>query len=105
MFPVTYVIDDNRICNPQREVYFSADFELLEVLLNKSKYASCNKTVEVLLRDKKVSPDFQKRLAIAIYYDQFIKPDEVAIIVHNDEEYDIANHYFGDDSIIYAAKE
>ena len=100
-FPITYIIDDSRIYLPRESTYASADFELLEVLLNKSKYMSCNKTVKELLRDKEVSPNFQKRLAIAIYYDQFIKPDEIAIVVHNTEEYIIANHYFGEDSIIY----
>ena len=58
------------------------------------------KTSSINLDAKKEEED----LAKAIYFDLYQKPDETIFVCENDAIADVANRYFGEDSIINIKK-
>lgn len=83
-------------------VVFSEDFYPLE----DDKYQSCLCRSLNLAKEYNINVSYSDKedLAKAIYYDLYQRPDETIFVCENDEIADVANRYFGEDSIINIRK-
>lgn len=89
-------------CDPGVLVVFSEDFYPLD----DDKYQSCLcKSLNLASEyNTNVSYSDKEDLAKAIYFDLYQRPDETIFVCENDAIADVANRYFGEDSIINIRK-
>lgn len=83
-------------------VVFSEDFYPLD----DDKYQSCLCRSLNLANEYNTNVSYSDKedLAKAIYFDLYQKPDETIFVCENDAIADVANRYFGEDSIINIKK-
>lgn len=83
-------------------VVFSEDFYPLD----DDKYQSCLCRSLNLANEYNTNVSYSDKedLAKAIYFDLYQKPDETIFVCENDVIADVANRYFGEDSIINIKK-
>ena len=88
--------------NPVVFVVFSEDFYPLD----DDKYQSCLCRSLNLANEYNTSVSYSDKedLAKAIYFDLYKRPDETIFVCENDAIADVANRYFGEDSIINIKK-
>ena len=84
--------------NPVVFVVFSEDFYPLD----DDKYQSCLCRCLYLANEYNIDISYSDKedLAKAIYFDLYQRPDETIFVCENDAIADVANRYFGEDSII-----
>lgn len=89
-------------CDPGVFVVFSEDFYPLD----DDKYQSCLCRSLNLANEYNINVSYSDKedLAKAIYYDLYQRPDETVFVCENDAIADVANRYFGEDSIINIRK-
>ena len=85
-------------CDPGVLVVFSEDFYPLD----DDKYQSCLCKSLNLANEYNINVSYSDKedLAKAIYFDLYQRPDETIFVCENDAIADVANRYFGEDSII-----
>ena len=88
--------------NPVVFVVFSEDFYPLD----DDKYQSCLCRSLNLANEYNIGISYSDKedLAKAIYFDLYQRPDETIFVCENDAIADVANRYFGKDSIINIRK-
>ena len=88
--------------NPVVFVVFSEDFYPLD----DDKYQSCLCKSSNLANEYNINVSYSDKedLAKAIYFDLYQRPDETIFVCENDAIADVANRYFGEDSIINIRK-
>lgn len=88
--------------NPVVFVVFSEDFYPLD----DDKYQSCLCRSLNLANEYNIDVSYSDKedLAKAIYFDLYQRPDETIFVCENDAIADVANRYFGEDSIINIRK-
>lgn len=88
--------------NPVVFVVFSEDFYPLD----DDKYQSCLCRSLNLANEYNIDVSYSDKedLAKAIYLDLYQRPDETIFVCENDAIADVANRYFGEDSIINIRK-
>lgn len=88
--------------NPVVFVVFSEDFYPLD----DDKYQSCLCRSLNLANEYNIDVSYSDKedLAKAIYFDLYQRPDETIFVCENDAIADLANRYFGEDSIINIRK-
>ena len=88
--------------NPVVFVVFSEDFYPLD----DDKYQSCLCRSLKLANEYNIDVSYSDKedLAKAIYFDLYQRPDETIFVCENDAIADVANRYFGEDSIINIRK-
>ena len=84
--------------NPVVFVVFSEDFYPLD----DDKYQSCLCRSLNLANEYNIDVSYSDKedLAKAIYFDLYQRPDETIFVCENNAIADVANRYFGEDSII-----
>ena len=89
-------------CDPGVLVVFSEDFYPLD----DDKYQSCLCKSLNLANEYNINVSYSDKedLAKAIYFDLSQSPDETIFVCENDAIADVANRYFGEDSIINIRK-
>lgn len=89
-------------CDPGVFVVFSEDFYPLD----DDKYQLCLYRSLNLANEYNTNVSYSDKedLAKAIYFDLYQKPDETIFVCENDAIADVANRYFGEDSIINIKK-
>lgn len=88
--------------NPVVLSVFSEDFYPLD----DNKYQSCLCRSLNLANEYNIDISYSDKedLAKAIYFDLYQRPDETIFVCENDAIADVANRYFGEDSIINIRK-
>ena len=88
--------------NPVVFVVFSEDFYPLD----DDKYQSCLCRSLNLANEYNIDVSYSDKedLAKAIYFDLYQRPDETIFVCENNAIADVANRYFGEDSIINIRK-
>ena len=88
--------------NPVVLSVFSEDFYPLD----DNKYQSCLCRSLNLANEYNIGISYSDKedLAKAIYFDLYQRPDETIFVCENDAIADVANRYFGEDSIINIRK-
>lgn len=89
-------------CDSGVFVVFSEDFYPLD----DDKYQSCLCRSLNLANEYNTNVSYSDKedLAKAIYFDLYQRPDETIFVCENDAIADVANRYFGEDSIINIKK-
>lgn len=89
-------------CDPDIFVVFSGSFYPID----DDKYQSCLCKSLNLANEYNINVSYSDKedLAKAIYFDLYQRPDETIFVCENDAIADVANRYFGEDSIINIRK-